>query len=231
MSDRIARIAGAVLIIIVGIWAGARIHSSMGHPGGPVAMRIPVGEASPPTPSDFMGDSAPQPAKIPDHLPQFSLQDLEGTSRSIDTWNGSDLVINFWATWCAPCRKEIPLLEGVAAAWRGRGVQVIGVAVDHRDAVATYAQQMKIEYPILLGEQDALDVATALGFASPVFPFTVFTDRQHDVVALFVGELHDPEIKLILGVVETLDQGRIGLEQARSTIAAGLRKSANNKTG
>lgn len=231
MNDRTARIAGAVLIIIVGIWAGARIHSSMGHSAGPVAMRIPVGEASPPTPSDFMSDSAPQPAKIPDRLPQFSLKDLEGHSRSIDAWSGSDLVINFWATWCAPCRKEIPLLEGVAGEWQGRGVQVIGIAVDHRDAVATYAQQMKIEYPILLGEQDALDVAAALGFTSPVFPFTVFTDRRHDVVALFVGELHDPEIKLILGIVETLDQGHIGLEQARSTIATGLRKLANSKTG
>jgi thiol-disulfide isomerase/thioredoxin len=164
-------------------------------------------------------------------LPQFSLSNLEGRSTPIDTWRGKSLIINFWATWCAPCRREIPLLEGLSGEWAPRGVQVLGIAVDHRDAVASYARQLNIGYPLLIGEQDALDVASSLGFDSPVFPFTVFTDRRGEVVALYVGELHEPQAKLILSVVQNLNQERIELEAARRSIAEGLRKLASTKPG
>jgi thiol-disulfide isomerase/thioredoxin len=229
MNNRAFRLAGAVLVVVVGVWAGVRIHSGLRdsavHPG----VRIPVGEASPPIPSDLLGESAPPPAKIPDRLPRFALANLDGIQTSVDTWTGKSLIINFWATWCAPCRREIPLLQGIAGDWQGRDVQVVGIAVDHRDAVASYAREMNIGYPILLGEQDALDVAAALGFGSPVFPFTVFTDRRGDVVALFVGELHEPQVNLILSVVQDLNQEHIELQKARRTIADGLRKLAPGK--
>jgi thiol-disulfide isomerase/thioredoxin len=231
MNDRTFRVAGAVLVVMVGIWAGVRIHSSL--TGAPATARIltPVGEASPPIPSDLLNESAPQPANIPDRLPNFSLSDLEGKSTSIATWNGKSLVINFWATWCAPCRREIPLLEGLSGEWRDRGVQVVGIAVDHRDPVATYARQLKIAYPILIGEQDALDVAASLGFDSPVFPFTVFTDRRGEVVALYVGELHESQATLILSVVQDLNQDHIELKEARRSIADGLHKLGPTKSG
>jgi thiol-disulfide isomerase/thioredoxin len=230
MNDRAFRIAGAVLVIIVGIWAGVRIHSSRMAPSLAGGIPIPVGAASPPIPSDFIDESAPQPAKIPDRLPRFSLGNLDGKSTPIDTWNGKSLVINFWATWCAPCRREIPLLEGLSREWGGRGVQVVGIAVDHRDEVLTYARQLDIGYPLLVGEQDALDVATALGFDSPVFPFTVFTDRRGEVVALYVGELHEPQANLILSVVQNLNQDHIELKEARRSIAEGLHKLGPGKS-
>jgi thiol-disulfide isomerase/thioredoxin len=167
MNDRVFRFAGAVLVVIVGIWAGARIHSSRMASNPAVEVATPVGEASPPIPSDLMAESAPQPARIPDRLPEFSLEDLQGKPTPINTWSGKSLVINFWATWCAPCRREIPLLEELSSHWADRGVQILGIAVDHRDAVTNYARELRIEYPILIGEQDALDVATSLGFDSP----------------------------------------------------------------
>jgi hypothetical protein len=108
---------------------------------------------------------------------------------------------------------------------------VLGIAVDHRDQVASYARQLKIGYPLLIGEQDALDVASSLGFDSPVFPFTVFTDRRGEVVALFVGELHQPQAALILSVVQNLNQGRIALQEARRSIADGLQKLRPSKSG
>ena len=99
---------------------------------------------------------------------------------------------------------------------------VVGIAVAHRDKVLAYADELKINYPVLIGEQDALDAAAAFGVASPVFPFTVFTDRRGEVVALYLGELHRSEADLILKVVETLNQNQVALPEARRSIAEGL---------
>ncbi len=162
------------------------------------------------------------PSKIPDRLPEFSLSDRVGKATPIATWAGKSLILNFWATWCAPCRREIPLLESLSKQWGGRGVQVVGIAVDYRDKVNAYADELKIPYPLLQGEQDALDIAEQLGVSSPVFPFTVFTDRRGDLVALYIGELHKPQADLILSVVQSLNDGQVQLSEARRNIADGL---------
>src|SRR6202034_2584180 len=133
--------------------------------------------------------------------------------------------------WCAPCRSEIPLLESLQAEWAGRGASVVGIAVDHRDEVLEFADRFKIGYPLLIGDQDALDAAAAFGVASPVFPFTVFTDRRGDVVALFVGELHRSQAELILLQVHGLNQDLVHLPQAQRAIAEGLRALAVKTPG
>ena len=230
MNDRLFRVAGALLVAIVAIWAVARIQSSRMIAPSAVG-RPPIGQAGSSVDGDLGVESIPQPTKIPDRLPAFSLSDLQGKSTPIASWSGKSLVINFWATWCAPCRREIPLLEGLSGQWRSRGVQVVGIAVDRREAVTDYVRHLKIEYPILIGDQDALDVASSLGFAAPVFPFTVFTDRRGELVTLYVGELHEPQAALILSVVQDLDRDRIVLRQARSTIAAGLQKLGSSTAG
>jgi peroxiredoxin len=216
------RAIGAVLLVLVGIWAGTRFYKSTGVPGNR-AVRVPAGEASPANPSDLAQATDGQPsANVPDRLPQFSLEDRSGKATAISSFEGKSLIINFWATWCAPCRREIPLLETLNAEWTGRGVDVVGIAVDHRDEVLKFAERFKIAYPLLIGEQDALDAATAFGMAAPVFPFTVFTDRRGEVVTLFVGELHRPQAELILAQVEGLNQNRVELPAARRAIADGL---------
>ena len=85
-----------------------------------------------------------------------------------------------------------------------------------------FADRFKIGYPLLIGEQDALDAAASFGVTSPVFPFTVFTDRRGEVVALFIGELHQPQAELILSQVQQLNDGQIELPAARRAITAGL---------
>ena len=102
----------------------------------------------------------------------------------------------------------------------------MGVAVDDRAKVLAYAERFKIPYPLLIGEQDALDVVTAMGVESAVFPFTVFTDRRGQVVALFIGELHQPQVDLILSVVQSVNEDRVELPAARQRIAVGLRNLA-----
>jgi thiol-disulfide isomerase/thioredoxin len=201
--------------------------------GGTAAIRVPAGEASPPTPSDLVQDDpdgsdatdAPPAAGvvIPARLPAFSLGDRDGKATPISAWDGKSLVINFWATWCAPCRREIPLLESLYSEWGGRNVEIVGIAVDYREKVSAFARQFKIPYPLLVGEQDALDVAARFGVDSPVFPFTVFTDQRGEIVALVVGELHRPQADLILDMVQKLNLDQVKLPEARRSIAAGLK--------
>jgi thiol-disulfide isomerase/thioredoxin len=217
------RVLGAGILAMLCAWAGARVYLNW-HARSAVEMRVPAGLASAPSPTDSTPEAALDalPVRIPDSLPDFSLSDLQGQSTPISTWAGRPLVINFWATWCAPCRREIPLLKTLAGEWAAEQVAVVGIAVDHRDQVVHFAEQFKIGYPLLIGEQDALDVAAKFGMISPAFPFTVFIDRRGEVVALFVGELHRPQADLIMAAVHNLDVGSLQLAEARRQIAAGL---------
>jgi thiol-disulfide isomerase/thioredoxin len=232
MDSRALQIAGLVLAALFGVWLGLRLHSS--QPPRSSAVTTAVGEASPPSPSDVedpWNPAASPLAKIPERLPEFALGDRTGKSTPISTWRGKSLILNFWATWCAPCRREIPLLETLHQEWQNRDVQVVGVAVDDRAKVLAYADELKIPYPLLIGEQDALDVVTAMGVESAVFPFTVFTDRRGQVVALFVGELHRPQADLILSVVKSVNEDRVQLAAARRSIADGLHALADEHPG
>jgi thiol-disulfide isomerase/thioredoxin len=248
MKVQALRLAGGLLVVLLGLWAGLRVYQSHTpkRPTAPLAplagVRVPAGEASPPTPSDFDApvDSAVGTAvapgesaslKIPEHLPEFSLGGRTGKPTSIATWRGKSLIINFWATWCAPCRHEIPLLQSIRREWLDRNLEVVGIAVDYRDKVVAYADELKISYPLLIGEDDALDVARAFGVDSPAFPFTVFTDQRGEVVALYVGELHRIQLDLILSVVQSLNQNRMQLPEARHTIAEGLRSMRAEQAG
>jgi thiol-disulfide isomerase/thioredoxin len=231
MTHRWPRVIGAALTVIVGVWAGAHVYSSRHGARIYGGIPIPAGEPGTPAPGKFASsvtEAMPLGVKIPDRLPEFTLQDRAGKPVSIKAWAGKSLVINFWATWCAPCRREIPLLESLQRAWADRGVAVIGIAVDHRDQVLAYADDLKIGYPLLIGEQDALDAAAAFGVASPAFPFTIFTDRRGEVVALYIGELHRAESDLILSVLEQVNQDQVALPDARRAIKLGLQRLTNN---
>jgi thiol-disulfide isomerase/thioredoxin len=161
-------------------------------------------------------------AALVDTVPQFRLADRDGTPRSLADWDGKARIVNFWATWCAPCRREIPLLKKLQRDHGAEGFQVVGIAVDFRDKVLAYAEEMQIDYPILIGEQDALDAAAAFGIDVIGFPFTIFTDTKGRVVAAHMGELTEPEAALILGAVRRVDAGLVSPLQARSEITAGL---------
>jgi thiol-disulfide isomerase/thioredoxin len=211
----------ACAVAIAAGWMGWRAYSAA-HPGSPTAVAVPAGLASAPNPSDEVPESTAAALKIPNLMPAFTLKNLKGKATPISTWAGKSLVINFWATWCAPCQREIPLLKTLAADPAFKDVQIVGIAVDYADKVEDFADQHKISYPVLVGEQDALDVAAQLGVSTPAFPFTVFTDGRGEVVALFVGELHKPQVDLILKQVEQLNSGKLPLAEAREKIASGL---------
>jgi thiol-disulfide isomerase/thioredoxin len=225
------RILLVSLLLLFAVWAGFRLHSSKYDSTAFVA--VPAGRASPAIPSDAAADepASVQAAAIPEILPAFSINDLQGRPTSAGAWPGKSLVMNFWATWCAPCQREVPLLKALSSEWSDRNVEVVGIAVDHPDKVQGFAEQFKIPYPLLVGDQNALDLATKLGLRTPVFPFTVFTDRRGHVVALFIGELHRPQADLILSVLQNLNQDKVQLPEARLLIAEGLDKLTDRHPG
>jgi thiol-disulfide isomerase/thioredoxin len=164
-----------------------------------------------------------QPAQqLVETLPRFELADREGQMRSLQDWPDQALIVNFWATWCAPCRREIPLLQQLQRDHAAEGFQVIGIAVDFRDKVLAYADEMQIDYPLLIGEQEALDAAAAFGVTTVGLPFTVFSDRQGRIVTAHLGELTAAEAGLILDAVRRVDSGETSPDAARTALEAAL---------
>ena len=130
-------------------------------------------------------------------------------------------MINFWATWCAPCRREIPLLKTIRHERAKDGIEIVGIAVDFRDAVQKYARELCFVFSVLVGEQDGLEAIAAFGMDT-VFPFTVFADARGRIVTLKVGELHADEARFILDRVKGIDTGRLDLAAAKQEIADGI---------
>jgi thiol-disulfide isomerase/thioredoxin len=174
-------------------------------------------------------DPRPAPLELAERLPQISLADRDGVARGLDHWHGRSLIVNFWATWCAPCRREIPLLSALQRNHAAEGFQVIGVAVDYRDKVLAYADEMKIDYPLLIGEQEALDAAAAFGVDVVGLPFTVFSDAQGRIIAAHMGELTAGQAGVILGAVRRVNEGAATPLQARTAIDAGLSALARDQ--
>jgi thiol-disulfide isomerase/thioredoxin len=170
--------------------------------------------------------AAPAPAapasQLVATLPRFQLADRAGQMRSLQDWPDQALIVNFWATWCAPCRREIPLLQQLQRDHAGEGFQVVGIAVDFRDKVLAYADEMNIDYPLLIGEQEALDAAAAFGVTTVGLPFTVFSDRQGRIVTAHLGELTAAEADLILDAVRRVDSGATTPADARVALDAAL---------
>jgi thiol-disulfide isomerase/thioredoxin len=178
---------------------------------------------APTAPAPAAESAAPVARQLAATIPDFTLVDREGQPRSLRAdWPGQSLIINFWATWCAPCRREIPLLKQLAADHAVENFKVIGIAVDFRDKVLAYADEMQIDYPMLIGEQDALDAANAFGVEAVGLPFTIFTDSAGRVIALHMGELTAGEADIILAAVREVNAGRSDPLQARAAIEAGL---------
>jgi peroxiredoxin len=137
-------------------------------------------------------------------LVDFALPDLAGKPRWLSEWQGKTIVLNFWATWCLPCKEEMPLLMEVHTRYQERGVVVVGVALDTPDAVRQFAHDFKIRYPLLVADENGLDLMARYGNSRGALPYTVVLGSDGAVAAKKLGAFRGHELhSLVEGLVTT----------------------------
>jgi len=165
---------------------------------------------------DSVAVSAPEQSG-PVHV-AFELAGLDGNPRQFSEWGGKHRIVNFWATWCAPCRREIPLLKAFQDEHGGDGFQVIGIAVEFPEPVVAYAEAAEFNYPILVGEQDAMAVAESSGISFIGLPFTMIVTKDGTLVGAHMGEIHQQHLDDIAKVMNRLDAGSIDIAGAKTAL-------------
>jgi thiol-disulfide isomerase/thioredoxin len=154
--------------------------------------------------------------------PDFTMTDLQGVQRSISEWDGKALLINFWATWCIPCKREIPMLNQLASEYESRDFNVLGIAVDTPENIQEFMQTIPLEYETLADEDVSQDVAFQFSNSFLVLPFTVFLDHQGRIFWMQVEEIHREEVDMILDKIYKIKSGDLVFEQAQEQLVAEL---------
>jgi len=122
-----------------------------------------------------------------DQSVDLQLADAAGQSRRLSEWDGRVLLVNFWATWCGPCRQEMPLLDRAGAAWAEKGLQVVGVAIDDADAVRGFLADSPVHYPVLVDDAGGTDPSLLFGDTRGVLPYSVLIGRDGRVIDQRMG--------------------------------------------
>jgi len=173
---RLAFTAVAIAAGAGGVYAGRRFLASSDRPA-PVSTR---GAAS---------------------LFAATLPDSHGVSTPLTRWQGKPLVLNFWATWCAPCVAEMPDLQRLFEAYQARGVGFVGIGIDKADAIAEFATRVGVTYPLLVGGYSGTDLARDFGNANGSLPFTVVLNRAGGVAATQLGRIRAENLRSIIDSV------------------------------
>ena len=108
----------------------------------------------------------------------FTLPDLQGQSQAFSQWNDKVVLLNFWATWCPPCRREIPDFIEVYEQYKDKEFIVIGIGIDDEERIADFVKQLKVSYPILVGGQTAMQVSYLYGNRSGALPYSILIDKN-----------------------------------------------------
>mgnify|MGYP001227404447 FL=1 len=148
-------------------------------------------------------------------LGEFELIDLNNVMTRSSKWNGQYKLINFWATWCAPCRREIPLLNNTQKEYQDMSVQIIGIAVDVLDDVIAYSEETPFEYPVLVGEEEAIAIAENANIEFIGLPFTMLVDDQNEIIKTHLGEIKEHHIDMLTEVIRGMQRGKISVEEAK----------------
>lgn len=129
---------------------------------------------------------------------QASFPDVMGQEQALAQWKGRLLVVNFWATWCPPCVKEMPDLQAVSQEYRERGVTVVGLAIDNAKAVAAFREQHGITLPLLVAGAGGSELGRLLGNQAGALPYTILIDRKGRIVQSRMGQVDAAQLRLWL---------------------------------
>lgn len=144
------------------------------------------------------GLSSPASVAAAQKLMLASLADLNGKLQPLSQWQGKTLVVNYWATWCPPCREEVPALRKVQGKYASNGVQVVGIALDNVVKVREYAAELEINYPLLIAGAGTLTLSRELGNQAGVLPYTVVLDRSGKVAYTHAGAMTEAALAAVL---------------------------------
>jgi thiol-disulfide isomerase/thioredoxin len=220
-----SRLLGAALLIVAAGAAGFLFYRAR-HAETPSLTATPA--PAPATPADGPAPEEPAKKSVPDMLPDITLADMDGKPTKLASFGGRPLMVNFWATWCAPCRREIPLLNRIRTERKSQNAEIVGIAVDFKDDVAKFLLKTPLQYPLLIGEEDGLAAAEAFGMGM-AFPFSVFVDSQNRILTVKIGELHEDEANFAFDRLKDIDDGVLTREAAQAAIADAFRVMAANR--
>jgi len=137
-------------------------------------------------------------AVIGKKAPAIRLSDMQGEIRQLSDWQGKLLVVNFWATWCPPCREEIPLFVDTQAQYQEQGLQFLGVALHSADEIQDFMVEFQFNYPSLVGNSDVIALGEQLGNDIGALPYTVLIDRQGIIRFSHRGKLKKAELQELI---------------------------------
>ena len=129
---------------------------------------------------------------------EFSLFDVDGQQRSLSEWEGKVVAINFWATWCPPCREEIPHFVELQQYYAMDGLQFVGVALQRADEVREFLLEFKVNYPSLVGGDEVIKLADRLGNGIGALPYTVILNREGKIAFTRRGPLAKSEAESVI---------------------------------
>lgn len=124
-----------------------------------------------------------------------SLNDLSGKPQALAQWKGKPLLVNFWASWCAPCVQEMPELSALAAKDGGKRFHVIGIGIDSPSNLVEFTQKTKVSYPLYVGGMGATDLARGLGNTKGGLPYTVLIGADGKVIRTYLGKLKFDQLR------------------------------------
>ena len=133
-------------------------------------------------------------------MSDFTLEDINGDTVSITEFKGKKTHINFWATWCRPCRKEMPMLNSVYLSQDPSEFSVVGIAIDKQDKVIQFVAELGIDFPIMIGQSEAYDIMKTLGNEALTLPYTILIDEEGEVVWSKNTELMHSDMDEVLSI-------------------------------
>jgi thiol-disulfide isomerase/thioredoxin len=185
--NRVLTVIGAVFAAIAAGWLGYKLSGTT--PATPAAT----------TQASLPRTVAESPAVVSSsaliRLMTKNYADLQGRPLSLRQWSGKVMVVNFWATWCPPCREEMPGFSRLQKKYAANGVQFVGIGVDDADKIQQYQKEFPVDYPLAVAELDAMSLTAELGNTTEGLPFTVFIDRTGRLHSANVGRMSEPEVE------------------------------------